>query len=154
MRRRMMWIIGSGLAAVTLLSGFIGGGCGRRGWGHHGGQDSSRAERFINWKVDDHLDELNATEAQRKRVHELKDGLIADGKKLHEEQRNVRGELVAQWDSATPDANRVHALVDERVDAFRGFAHKVADAVLEVHALFTPEQRKQVSDELHSRMQR
>jgi protein CpxP len=46
----------------------------------------------------------------------------------------------------------VHALVDARMDAFRAFAHKVADAALEAHRILTPEQRQQVTTEVRERM--
>ncbi len=78
--------------------------------------------------------------------------MISDGKQLLADQKNARATLVGEWDKATPDRAAVHALVDQRLDAFRAFAHKVADAVLEVHATLTPEQRKQVSEDVHARM--
>ncbi len=134
------------VAAAALLA--IPAGCGR----HHGRPDPARVDRFVTAHLDDMLDDLDATAPQRARVHELKDKLLKDGAALHQGQRDARKELVAQWDSATPDAARVHALVDARIDALRAFAHEAADAGLELHGLLTPEQRTKVSKKIHRRM--
>ncbi len=133
------------LAASALLLA-IPAGCGR----HH--PDPARVDRFVTAHLDDALDDLDATAPQRTRVHELKDKLLKDGAALHQGQRDARKELVAQWDSAAPDAARVHALVDARIDAIRAFAHQAADAGLELHGLLTPEQRAKVSKKIHRRM--
>ncbi|HEX8441598.1 Spy/CpxP family protein refolding chaperone [Archangium sp.] len=139
-------VAGSALLAVVLLSGFRGGSMGC------GGRDPERVKQMINWKVDDRLDELKATEDQKQAIHGLKDSLFEDGKRLFEEQKGVRAELLTQWESPNPDARAVHTLVDARLDALRAFAHKVTDAALEAHRILTPEQRKQVSTEVREHM--
>ncbi len=135
------------VAAAALLA--IPAGCGR----HHGRADPARVDRYVTAHLDDMLDDLDATAPQRARVHELKDKLMKDGAALHQGQRDARKELVAQWDSAAPDAAKVHALIDARIDAFRAFAHEAADAGLELHGLLTPEQRAKVSKKIHRRVE-
>jgi len=143
--KNKLLLAGSTLLAVVLLTGFRGG--------HFGGgaRDPERVKQMITWKLDDRLEELDATDAQKRTIQGLKDGLFEDGERLVGEHQRAREEALAQWDSAQPDAARVHALVDARLDALRGFAHKVADAVLEAHRVLTPEQRQQVSAELRAR---
>jgi protein CpxP len=136
-------VAGSALVAFVLLTGFRGGGF--HAWGP---RDPERVKQMITWKLED----LKATDTQKQALHGLKDSLFEEGKRLHEEQKGARAELLNQWDSANPDANAVHTLVDARVDAFRAFAHKVADAALEAHRVLTPEQREQVSSEVRERM--
>jgi Spy/CpxP family protein refolding chaperone len=140
-------VASSALLAFVLLTGFRGG---HHGWG--GPRDPERVKQMISWKVDDRLDELKATDAQKQAIHGLKDSLFEDGKRLFEEQKGARAEMLNQWESPNPDAKAVHALVDARMDAFRAFAHKVADAALEAHRILTPEQRKQVTTEVRERM--
>jgi Spy/CpxP family protein refolding chaperone len=140
-------VAGSTLLAFVLLTGFRGG---HMGWG--GPHDPERVKQMISWKVDDRLDELKATDAQKQSIHGLKDSLFEDGKRLFEEQKGARAEMLNQWESPNPDAKAVHALVDARLDAFRAFAHKVADAALEAHRVLTPEQRKQVTAEVREHM--
>ena len=139
-------VAGSAVLAIVLLTGFRGGsmGCGAR--------DPERVKQMVTWKLDDRLESLKATDAQKQSIHGLKDSLFEDGKRLFEEQQGARAELVDQWESPTPNAQAVHALVDARLDAFRAFAHKVADAALEAHRILTPEQRKQVTAEVRERM--
>jgi len=89
--------------------------------------------------------------ARAQMLNAVKDRLFDEGAKLAQEQHAVRSEVVTQLESATPDAQRLHALVDERIEAMRAFAHKAADAALEVHGTLTPEQRKALATEFRER---
>lgn len=135
----------SSLLAFVLLTGFAFRG-GHGGWG--GPRDPERLKQMITWRMDDRLEDLKATDAQKQALHGLKDSLFADGQRLFAEQKDARAELLGQWDSPTPDAQAVHALVDARLDALRAFAHQVADAALEAHRVLTPEQRARVTAEV------
>jgi Spy/CpxP family protein refolding chaperone len=141
-------VAGSALLAFVLLTGFRGGGM--HGWG--GPRDPERVKQMVTWKLDDRLEGLKASDAQKEAIHGLKDSLFEDGKRLFEEQKGAKAELLNQWESANPDSKAVHALVDARLDAFRAFAHKVADAALEAHRILTPEQRQQVTAQVRERM--
>ena len=124
-----------GLAALAAL-----GGCAR----HHP-RDPAEVAAFVTSHVDGLLDDLNATDAQRAQVHALKDRLLADGLKLHAGGGPVHAEVLAQWNSPTPDAARLHALVDERAEAMRAYAHELVDAGVELHGILTPEQREKLA---------
>ncbi|WNG20159.1 Spy/CpxP family protein refolding chaperone [Cystobacter fuscus] len=132
-------LVGSAVLGVVLLTGFRGG---HMGWG---ARNPERMKQMITWRLDDKLEDLKATDEQKRTIQGLKDSLFDEGQRVMEEQRDTRKELVKQWDSAQPDTRAVHALVDARVDAWRAFAHKVADAALEAHRVLTPAQRQQVS---------
>jgi len=131
-----------GVTAIALLAGF--------GPGHRGGSpfDPERAYRFISFRVESKLDDLKATDAQRKQVNALKEDLFNEGKKLHEGQETARQELMAQWDSERVDSNRVHRIVDERVDAFRAFAHKAVESAIRLHDTLSTEQRAQLKADM------
>jgi Spy/CpxP family protein refolding chaperone len=146
--KNKLLVAGSAVLAVVLLSGFAGGSF---GFGCNG-RDPERVNQVVTWKLNDHLDQLKATEQQRQALHGLKDSLFEDGKGLFAEQQGAKAQLVEQWESPNPDAQAVHALVDSRVDAFRAFAHKLADAALEAHRILTPEQRQQVTAGIRERM--
>ncbi|RKH32814.1 periplasmic heavy metal sensor [Corallococcus praedator] len=145
--KKKLIIAGTAVVAVTLLTGF---GFGGRG-GHHGSPDPERIKQMVTWKLDDKLDDLDATEAQRSSIHAVKDRLLAEGQQLMEGQQAVRTEALAQLESPTPDAAKLHALVDSRIDAFRAFAHKATDAVLEMHRTLTPAQRQELASEYRER---
>jgi protein CpxP len=136
-------IAASAVLAVILLSGFRGGGWSR---------DPERIKQLITWKVDDKLEDLNATDAQKQAVHTVKDRLFEDGKRLAEEHQATRQEVLTQLESDSPDAQKLHGLVDARLDSVRAFAHKVVDAALEVHRVLSPVQRKQLSTEYREKM--
>jgi periplasmic protein CpxP/Spy len=139
-------LIGSAVLGVVLLTGFRGG---HMGWG---ARNPERIKQMITWRMDDRLEELKATDDQKRTIHGLKDSLFDEGKRMVEEQKDARQDLLAQWEAPQPDARAVHALVDARVDAWRGFAHKVADAVLEAHRVLSPAQRQQVSADVREHM--
>lgn len=143
--KNKLLVAGSALLAFVLLTGFRGG--------HFGGpRDPERVKQMITWKMDDRLEDLKATDAQKQALHGLKDSLFEDGKRLFEEQKDARAQMLEQWESPNPDARAVHSLVDARVEAFRAFAHKVADAALEAHRILSPEQRQQVTAEVREHM--
>ncbi len=132
-------------AGLVLLTAFQGGGCA----GH---RDPARMERMLANHLDDVLDDLDATDAQRQQIRAIKDDLVAKARGIHAAQPNLRRELVAQWDAQSPDMTKVHALVDQRLASVKAFADEVADAAGKLHAILTPEQRAKISKKLHRRM--
>ncbi|WP_163995449.1 Spy/CpxP family protein refolding chaperone [Pyxidicoccus caerfyrddinensis] len=138
-------IAGSAVLAVVLLSGFAFRG--GHGWGHN----PERIKQMVTWRLNDKLEDLDATDAQRQSINAVKDRLFDDGVQLMEEQHSARDEAFAQLASDAPDAQKLHSLVDARIDAMRAFAHKMTDAALEVHGTLTPEQRKELATEFRER---
>jgi len=126
------------LAAIALLAGFV----------VQGPMHSKRAYGFVNYRINSLLDEIKASDSQRAQVNAIKDELFNDGLALKQANRNLRKDLVAQWDSDVVDSAKIHTLVNDRVEAFRTFANKVADDAIKVHDLLTPEQRAQLKAEL------
>ncbi|XXF76684.1 periplasmic heavy metal sensor [Myxococcaceae bacterium GXIMD 01537] len=144
---KKLLVAASAVLGVVLLSGFAGRG--HHGWGRH---DPARIKQFVTWKVDDRLEDLDATDAQKKAIHSIKDRLLDDGQRLMQEQQGARAAVVEQLRTDKPDAKALHAMVDARIDALRAFAHQATDAALEAHQVLTPEQRKVLADEFQERM--
>ncbi|HEY7725522.1 MAG TPA: Spy/CpxP family protein refolding chaperone, partial [Anaeromyxobacteraceae bacterium] len=137
------------LALVAVAGGTLAlSGCHGR-CGH--GRDPARMEQAFTSHVEDVLDDLKATPEQRARILAVKERIATEARGLHRGREGAK-ELVAQWDAATPDVARVHALIDERAEAWRAFARHAADGLAEVHGVLTPEQREQVSKKLHRRL--
>jgi len=149
MKKAILAVLGVASLAVgfTVLTGFRGGGCGA---GHRG--DPAHMERMITGRIDEALEDLQATPEQRAKILAVKDRLLAEGKALHGARGDTRKEMLAQWDSASPDVARIHALIDQRAEAMKTLAHQAADGLAEVHAALTPEQRAQLSKKIHRRM--
>ena len=129
-----LWMTVAGVAAILALAGF--GRCG--GPRPH---DPSQLAAFVTDRVDDLLDDLNASDAQRQQIHAIKDRLLAEGLELRRSGEPVHAAVKAQWESQSPDRAQLHALVDQRLEALRAFAHQAVDAGIELHDVLTPEQR-------------
>jgi Spy/CpxP family protein refolding chaperone len=135
-------LVGLGFVALT---GF-GGGCGAH---RHGpGRDPAELAAFVTDRVDGVLDDVDATPEQRTRIHAVKDRLLAAGQKARGGHQEVHEALRAEWSAATPDAARLHALVDARAQELKAFAHEAVDAGVEVHGILTPEQREKVAKKI------
>lgn len=148
--------LATGLAVALVATGFVlltgfRGGCGGHG---HGGHDPARMAAFVTNHLDDELDDLDATPEQRARIHAVKDRLLARGQALREGRSETHAEVLAQWRSETPDAAKLHAMVDERFEAMRLLAHEAVDGGVEVHGTLTPEQRAEVTKKIERRMER
>jgi Spy/CpxP family protein refolding chaperone len=115
------------------------------------GKGEKKAYRFISAHVENMLDDVNATDAQRSQVNAVKDQLFEQGKALKTGMEGTREELKAQWLAPRMDQGRVDRLVDERIDAFRSFAHQAVAGLVKVHDTLTPEQRLQLSKEHEAR---
>ncbi len=145
MRRNI--IIGLALAVgVVTLAGF------GRSWHHR--HDPERFAEFVTERVEDALDDVDATPEQRQRIHAVKERMLARAKELHGDRAAVRGTILEAWKAESPDAAKLHALVDERADAMRALAHEAVDAGVEVHGVLTPEQRAKLAEKAERRMHR
>jgi Spy/CpxP family protein refolding chaperone len=150
---RVLWVVLAGVGALVAFKGL------RRGFGHGrwqhggrcgGGRCGGGRGRFVSWKVDRLLDRIDASQEQRQRVHALKDRILEGGRALREETKSARKEVIDLWSGAAPDAARLHGIVDERIDALRGFMHTVAEAALELHDTLTASQREMLTSRVRS----
>jgi len=136
------------LSSLLVLAVLATGALTLTAFRHHGDP-----ARFVTNRVDDMLDDVKATDAQRQQIHAVVDKVVADGKALHASHADVRSQLLAQWQADQPNAAQVHALVDSRANAMKKFADEIADAVLQVHGILTPDQRAIVTKKLQRHMQ-
>ncbi len=112
--------------------------------GFRGHRDHAMVHKFINFAVDEKLSEIGASEAQRTKVRQIKERLVKDGHPLRDSHAAFRDELLKLLEQDNLDPAQVRALVRERTEALTRFADEATDAVVELHAVFTPEQRKQL----------
>lgn len=140
--KNQLALLTAATVAFVALTGFHGG-CGSRSPEDR----AKRIDRMSESVVDDVLDDVDASDDQRQRAQQIRARIVNEAKAIVLQHPETRAELWAQWESKQPDAARVHALVDDRVDALRGLLHKIADGVLELHALLTPEQRAELTSE-------
>ena len=146
----MKKILAAVAGAALLVGGFValsgfGGGCGH--WRGHG-RDPAEVAAFVSGRVDDLLDDLDATPDQRTRINAIKDRLLADGQKLRAGHGETHQTFRDEWGAEKPDAAKLHALVDQRVEEMRKLAHEAVDAGVEVHGILTPDQRAQLTKKI------
>ena len=139
------------IGGLLLAIGFAAG-CHRGPGGHM--RDPAEVTKFVNERVDRALDDLAATPAQREKIHAIADRLVADGLKLRGDRQALHGELLTLWKAETVDRAKLHAIVDQRIDALRALAHEAADGVADAHDVLTPEQRAKVAERVEKRMAR
>ena len=138
------------LLTALALALIAGGTLGLTAFRHHG--DPARMEAFVTHRVDDLLDDVHATDAQRQQILAIKDKLVADLKTLRASHQDVHKQFLAQWQADRPDAASIHALIDQRASAMKGFADEVADAMIQVHGILTPDQRAQITKKMQRHM--
>ena len=129
-------------AAFVVLTGFAA--C-----GHHRSHDPADLAAHVTARLDGALDDLDATPAQRQQIQAIKDRVLADAQKLHATRQADHALALAEWDAASPDRAKLHALIDQRGDALRALAHQAVDAIADAHDVLTPDQRAKVSKKLH-----
>lgn len=146
--QKILAIIGGAslaLVGVVALAGWAGGGCGGHGRGHGHGRDPAQVAAFVTDRVDGLLDDVDATPEQRTRIHAVKEKVLAEAQALHSDRKEAHDAIVAEWKSASPDAAKLHALVDARAEEMKALAHQAVDAGVEVHGILTPEQREKLT---------
>ena len=138
------------VTALTLVAIGVGGLTLTAFRGHH--RDPAQLDQMVERRLTKMLDTVQATDAQRQQITSIKDKVLADGKALRATHQATRQQLLALWKSDQPDAAQVHALVDARADGMKKFADEVADAMIQVHGILTPEQRAKISAQIEQHM--
>lgn len=114
----------------------------------------SRGYRFATRRIDDVLDEIDATDVQRDKANALKDSFAEELFAMKDDGRDVRATVLEEWKKSDPDPEAMHALVDERIEIYRKMMHKAVDGAFEMHESLTDEQRAQIADMAEERMSR
>ncbi len=135
------------LIFLALTGALVAGAVACKGH-HHRHMTPERMKKMANWVVDDVLDDIEATDAQSKKIHAIKARLLQEGMALKKQHRAVRKAMRAELAKANPDAKTLHRLVDQQRDRMSTLAHKATDAVLQVHAILTPAQRAQLLERI------
>lgn len=114
----------------------------------------SRGYHFASKRIDSLLDEIDATDAQRAKANTLKDNFAEELFSMKDDADEVRAEVLEEWKKDDPDAEAMHALVDERIEVYRKMMHKAVDGAFEMHEALTPEQREEIAEIAEERRRR
>jgi len=61
--------------------------------------------------------------------------------------------FLEEWKSSRPDMDTIYNEIDTASEAKKVFAKKVADAVVELHKILTPDQREVITDHIEEHME-
>lgn len=135
--RTTLFVVAVGAAAFLALTGFRHA---------RGGPDA-----WMTKKLDRVLTAIDATPEQRSQIEAIRDELVAS----RPERGGERAAFAQLWLQEQPDAAAIHARIAETFEARRAFADRVADALIRVHGILTPEQRakaaKLIAERPHGR---
>jgi Spy/CpxP family protein refolding chaperone len=122
--------------------------------GFRGHRDHAMMHKFIDFTISEKLDAIGASDAQKQKVREIKDRLVKDGQALREAHGSLHEQVLGLLEKDEVDAAQLKSMVKERTEAFSRFAEEAADALVELHGVFTPEQRRQLLAEAREHRER
>jgi len=129
------------VTAVALLAGLAVAACGGP---RHGRFDLERVDKMVSWKLSDVMDELEATDAQREQLVAIKDRVMVRLAEERAAHQAMRPEFLLELAKDQPDPDKLHKLVDAKLEQLRPKLHEALDVALEAHAVLTPEQRAKI----------
>jgi hypothetical protein len=138
-------IVAAGLIIGLAATAGVVASCG--GHSMHHSRDPEKIRKYVLWKVEDHLDDLDTTKQQQQQILQIAERVLADGLKLHQDKDAHHAAILGELESGSPDSARLHGLLDAHVDQFRAFGHRTLDALLEAWDLLDANQQGELIEE-------
>lgn len=147
-RRCPRWILMTIAGALVLVvGGMTWSAVAYSGKSWHG----DKFERFVEWKIDDMLDEVDATDDQRTQVRAIATAAIADMGEFHDFKRAGREALVDALTQETVDREALEALRQSKLETADRASQRLLAALADAAEVLTPAQRAELAEELASR---
>ena len=147
-RPRTRWILMSIAGALVLVvagTAISTGGYSKRYWGEE------RFDRFVEWKIDGMLDEVDATDDQRERVQAIVTATLADLEGARDLKREMRQDLVAVFTAETIDRGELEALRLRKLETVDSMSLRVLTGLADAAEVLTPAQRAELAEEWTAR---
>ena len=112
--------------------------------------DSDKIERVVQWKIDDMLAEIDATDEQRTQVHAIATAALADMEEFRNFKREGRQALVAALTQETVDREALETLRQSKLETADRASQRLLTALADAAEVLTPAQRKELAEELAS----
>jgi len=100
-----------------------------------------KMQKLISYQVNDVLDDLDVTDAQRKQVNGIASEVSKDMMARHKQHKQEHLALLRELETQEANPQRLHALLDQKLDELREMSHQRLDDLLRVNAILTPAQR-------------
>lgn len=128
---RRSWFAGLALAGLLLTPAVAAAGKGR---------GEAKLARMC--------EQISCTEQQREDIARVLKQLRQDSKADRQAIRELRKRMADEWKAPEVDERELAKLGDEIAAHERNVADRRIEAMLELHAILTPEQREQVAEQL------
>ena len=129
------------LALAGTVVGLAGFGFGH-GWGCH-------SEKFFRHMIDAHveetLDKIDATQAQRQQVTGMEDRIVGDFKALRETHRSALEQIASQFPGDQLDMAALDQAVLRGSDAQEKLRQDLRQSIQDLHGILTPVQRQKLA---------
>jgi len=131
------WTFGPVLGTVLVVGAC---GIGHEGTAAHDPDAWSRGHAFRH--LDRALDRVNASPEQRLHARMIIGRAAVDLEPWPDAGARMRESLVEAWRSDVPDREALHRQLDAEVEALRSLGHALVDDAVDLHHVFTREQRE------------
>jgi Spy/CpxP family protein refolding chaperone len=143
-RRTMMGLAVAGTVGVLSAAAAVAFGGGAGGFRH------GMMKRMVTAAIDEALDEAQVTPEQRARIHAVRDRVFAAVETQRASRHAHLEEALRLFESDRPDPAALEAL-HRTAEAERAQVREaVHDALLEVHGILTPTQRRALADHVRA----
>ena len=144
---------GRGIGAKALAhggpGGWHGGWGGGRGW--HGDMDPQamqrRAEAMVKWWLAD----VDATEAQQKKIAEIMTATMSELRPLREKHFAARKEVMAILAKPQIDRSALEAVRAQELQLAETFSRRITQSLADAAEVLTPEQRTKLAERMQRR---
>ena len=147
-RTRTRWILmGIAGALVFAIAGTAlstGGYSKWRGGGHD-------FDRYVEWRIDGMLDEVEASDAQRDQVQDIAKAAMADLGEFRALKREGRQDLIAALSKETVDRAELETLRQRKLETVDNMSQRMLTALADAADVLTPAQRKELVENWKSR---
>jgi Spy/CpxP family protein refolding chaperone len=143
--------LAAGIGATAIAHGGPGGGWGGgRGW--HGGEMDPqalqrRAEAMVKWWLAD----VDATEAQQKKVAEIMTATMKELQPLREQHRTARRQVVEILSKPQIDRAALEAVRAQELQLAETFSRRITQSLADAAEVLTPEQRTKLAERVQRR---
>lgn len=122
------------------------------GCGHHGHKNMTpeRAKKMASWKLEDVLDEVEASDKQIASFETAAYAVIDDIFQMKQTHGEKHQRLAGELAKATPDEEKILAMVDAHIEEIRDVAHNSVETMLEAWNTLSVEQKQKLIAQLEA----
>jgi hypothetical protein len=157
-KRKKYFIVGSIVLLIVLFTGFglvaARGPCRGFHGGFHPGFHHKDVSEFVLWRLDKGVEELNLSEAQKRKYEEMKGRLETRFKEHREDRKRFIEELQTAMNKEDPDVRVLSESLKTRMEGFSGFMEGNLDLFVEFYEILDKGQKEKIVARVRERMKR